>query len=134
MNNYYDLEINVLSCLIQKPTLMKILILEDKHFIKHQKLWQFMKAFYNKFETFDLILMFNVCKNKYEIIQYIEWLTKVEPAISNFDKYQKQLIELYNQKQDERDKIKRIYELANDLYVGRLEIDIFKNKINDIIQ
>lgn len=133
MNSYYDLEINILSCLLQKPSLMKQLKLEDKHFIKHQKLWQFMKAFYKKFQTFDLVIMFNICKNKYNIISYIEMLINVEPAISNFDKYQNQLMNLYNQKRNEKEKINKIYELANELYVGNIELDAFKNKINEMI-
>lgn len=134
MNRYYDLEINILSCLLQKPELMKNLILEDKHFIKHQRLWQFMKSFYSKFETFDVILMFNMCKDKFRLIQYLEWLTEVEPCINNFEKYQKQLIKLYEQKQEEKIMIKLIYELSNDLYVGKIELSQYIDKVKEIIE
>lgn len=134
MKYYYDLETNVLSCLLQKPELMKDLILEDKHFVKQQRLWQFMKSFYAKFETFDLVLMFQVCKDKFRLIQYLEWLTDAEPIISNFDKYQNQLIELYEQSEKERVQINLIYEKANDLYVGKIDLDCFIREINKIIE
>ena len=125
MQQYFDLEINVLSCLLIKPELMKEIKLEDKHFIKHKQLWQFMKAFYNKFGNFDLVLMFNVAKEKYQIVQYMTWLAEVEPSVHNFSYYQEQLINLYEQKKQEKTAINHIYSLANDLYVGNIDLDKF---------
>ena len=87
-----DLEYSVLSCLLIKPELMKELRLEDKHFIKTQRMWQFMKSFYKKFETFDINLMYSICKDKYQIIDNIALLLEFEPAPSLFNEYQKQLI------------------------------------------
>ena len=69
MNKYNDLELSILSCLLQKPSLMNEVILEDKHFIKHQKIWLFMKAFYNRYKTFDIQLMYSICKDKWQIVQ-----------------------------------------------------------------
>ena len=129
MQQLYDLEINILSCLLLKPELMKDLKLEDKHFIKHQRLWQFMKAFYKRYETFDVVLMFNTCKDKYQIIKYLQWLAEVEPAPSNFYKYQDRLIELYNQNKKDRWIIEEVYRLANELYVGGIDLRSFKSKI-----
>ena len=63
MQYYYDLEINILSCILQRPQLMEKSILEDKHFIKHKKLWLFMKAVYKKFGTFDFVIMYKIIKN-----------------------------------------------------------------------
>ena len=54
--NYIDLEISILSCLLQKPELMEDTILEDKYFTKHKKIWLFMKAFYKRFNNFDITL------------------------------------------------------------------------------
>ena len=37
MNKYNDLELSILSCLLQKPSLMNEIRLEDKRFIKNLK-------------------------------------------------------------------------------------------------
>lgn len=132
MKNYYDLEINILSCLLQESKLMEHIIVEDKHFIKHKKLWVFMKAFYEKFHCFDLNLMYSVANNKFEMISYIEWLVNVEPAPSRFMKYQKQLIELYEQSKKEKWIKEQIFELANKLYVGTIDLSTFIDRLNGI--
>ena len=132
MNKYNDLELSILSCLLQKPSLMNEVILEDKHFIKHQKIWLFMKAFYKKFGNFDLTLMVNISKDKYRIIEYILWLVDKEPAPSLFNEYQKQLIIKYNELKKDKWIIEKVYELANDLYVRNLETSDFRNKVDEI--
>ena len=132
MDKYNDLEISILSCLLCKPELMNEVVLEDKHFIKHKKIWLFMKAFYNKFHNFDLALMYSVCKDKYRIIGYIEWLLKQEVLFINFNDYQKQLIDLYEENKKEKWIIEKIYSLANDLYVRSIDSNEFKNKLEDI--
>lgn len=134
MIDYYDLELNILSCLLQKPELMKQLKLEDKHFKKYQKIWQFMKSFYIKFGTFDIVLMANLCKEKFELIKYIKYLLDVEPSPSNFNLYQEQLISLYNQKKEEKEVIKYIYSLTNDLYIGNINLEDFLLKISTKMQ
>ena len=132
MNKYNDLELSVLSCLLQKPILMNKVILEDKYFVKYKKIWLFMKAFYKRFGNFDLTLMMNISKNKYRMIEYILWIIEKEPAPSLFEEYQKQLIEEYNQKKKDKWIIEQIYSLANDLMVGNVEVNDFKNKVNEI--
>lgn len=133
MNSIGDLELNIMSCLLLKPELMKDIILEDKHFTKHQRLWQFMKAFYKKFETFDVQLMYSVCKDKWHIVNYMEWLVELEPIPNNFYKYQKQLIELFHETEEEKIKIDLIYKYANDLWVRNISLEDFKNKVDEII-
>ena len=134
MNKYYDLEINILSCLLQKPDLMQKLILEDKHFVKNQRLWKFMKAFYKKFNTFDIPLMYSVCKDKFKLVMYVEWLVDVIPAPSLFEKYQQQLIELYEQTKKEKYIKEKLFELANDLYVGNIELKNYVENINYVFK
>lgn len=134
MEKYYDLEVNILSCLLQKPELMQKLILEDKHFVKNQRLWKFMKAFYKKFNTFDIPLMYSVCKDKFKLVMYVEWLVDVIPAPSLFEKYQEQLIELYEQTKKEKYIKEKLFELANDLYVGNIELENYVENINDILK
>lgn len=132
MQKYYDLEVNILSCLLQKPELMKQIKFEDKHFIKYQQLWQFMKAFYKKYGTFDLILMYNVSNNKYKIIQYMEYLINVEPCVSMFDEYQDLLIEQYNENKKEKIMKQKIFEIANELYTNNITIEEFELKLKKI--
>ena len=132
MNKYNDLELSILSCLLYKPELMEQIIVEDKHFIKHKKIWLFMKSFYDKFHNFDLTLMYSVCKDKYRIVEYIKWLLEQEIHISRFNDYQKQLIDLYKENKKEKWIIEKIYSLANDLYVRSIDSNEFKNKLEDI--
>lgn len=133
MNKYTDLELNVLSCLLIKPELMEKLRLEDKHFVKQQRLWQFMKSFYSKFKTFDSALMISVCQDKFQIIEYIMWLLELNPTPSNFEKYQERLIEMYEEEQQDKIKIQKIYNLSNELYVRKINLDDFKNELKRIM-
>lgn len=132
MNKYNDLELSILSCLLYKPELMEQIIVEDKHFIKHKKIWLFMKSFYNKFHNFDFALMYSICKDKYRIVEYIKWLLEQEIHISRFNDYQKQLIDLYDELEKEKYIIEKIYSLANDLYVRSIDSNEFKIKLDDI--
>lgn len=134
VNKTNDLEKSVLSCLLIKPKLMEQLILEDKHFIKNQRMWQFMKAFYNKFKTFDIQLMASVCKDKWQIMNYIIMLLDYEVVTCNFDKYQKQLIELYEESKKEKWIVDKIYELANNLYVRNIELKDFDYNLKKIYE
>ena len=132
MNRYGDLEINILSCLLNKPELMEQVILEDKHFIKHKKIWLFMKAFYQRFNNFDFTLMLSISKNKFRTMEYIEWLLEQNCNIPMFNEYQKQLIDLYEENQRERYLIDKIYALANDLWVKDINSSEFLIQLNDI--
>lgn len=134
MNRYDNLEMRIMSCVLVKPELMKQVFVQDKYFVKYKRLWKFLKAFYNKFETFDCTLMYSVCKDKYQILKYIEFLLEYDCSSKNFDKYQKQLIEQYEQ--NERDKIiiDKIYEWANELYVKNMPLDKFIELVNQTQQ
>lgn len=132
MQKYNDLELSILSCLLMKPSLMEQVILEDKHFIKQQKIWQFMKAFYKKFGNFDLNLMMSVSKNKYRMIEYIMWILDKEPTTAHFNEYQKHLIELYNEGKKEKWIIDKIFELSNDLLVRNIDVQNYKLRIEEI--
>ena len=129
MNKYNDLEISILSCLLLKPKLMDNIKLEDKHFIKHKRLWLFMKAFYKKFGNFDLTLMSSVADNKYQFVEYMAWLLEVEPSPSLFELYEQQLIDLYNENKKDKYIIEEVYKLANDLFVKNITTDDFKHKV-----
>ena len=130
--NYTDLEISILSCLLQRPELMENTILKDMYFVKNKKIWLFMKAFYKRFKNFDITLMMSISKNKYRMSEYICWLVEQEPAPSLFKQYEKQLIDLYNETKKEKWIIEKAYELANDLYVRNIKIEDYIDKIKEI--
>ena len=132
MDKYYDLEINILSCILQKPKLMEDIILEDKYFIKHKKLFLFLKEVYQKFGDLDLHIMYSIIKDKYHFMDYIIWLIDVEPAVSNFKKYQQQLIDLFNETKRSKYIREKIYELANNLFVKNIEVDDFRKRVDKI--
>lgn len=133
-NEINDLEMNIMSCLLIKPELMEQITLEDKHFVKHQRLWQFMKAFYNKFKTFDVQLMYSVCKDKWHIVNYMVMLLDIEVTTHNFKLYQKQLIDLYNERQNDKFIIDCVYKLANDLFVRNISVEEFKKQVDKIYE
>ena len=134
MNNYYELELDILSCLIQRPEYMKDVILEDKHFKKYLNLWQFMKSFYKAYGNFDLVLMTSVTKNKSSLLQYIMVLIDREPAPSNFKRYQEQLIKMYNEPKKEQYIVYKINQLTNDLNFGQLKVKDFKFKLEEVLK
>lgn len=134
MNKYNDLEMSILSCLLLRPKYMESLIIEDKHFIKHKKLWMFMKEFYNKFHNFDITLMCSINKNSYKMINYIIMLLDVTPTPILCLEYQQQLIDLYNEEKKERYKIEKIYELANSLLVRNITTKEFGLKVNEVFK
>lgn len=129
-----DIELQILSCLLLKPELMNNNKLEDKYFKHHQKIWRFMKAFYNRFKTFDSALMISVASNQYKMADYIAMLFDYEPAPSNFEKYQQRLIEEYYESQKEKWIIQRIYEASNDLIVRNINVSEFNDKLKNIYE
>ena len=134
MNKYNNLEMSILSCILLKPELMEQVIFEDKHIVSKQRLWQFMKAFYNRYKTFDIQLMYSICKDKWQIVQNIIQLLEYEPSPSLFDTYQKQLIDLYNEGKENKIKIDKVYKPANELYVRNITIEEFKKRINEVLE
>lgn len=131
MDKYSDLELDILSCLIQRPELMLNLKLEDKHFAKFKRLWLFMKSFYKRFGDFDLVLMVSSSQDRYRMGNYIEMLVDREPAPSNFEKYQNRLLELYAEKKKDLFFKERTYKLATDLYLGNINKQEFKEKLKN---
>ena len=133
MNNYNNLEMSILSCILLKPELMDEIIFEDKHIVSRQRLWQFMKAFYKRYKTFDIQLMYSICKDKWQIVENIVQLLEYEPSPSLFNIYQKQLIDLYNEGKENKIKIDKVYKLANELYVRKITLEEFKEYIKELL-
>ena len=93
-----------------------------------------MKAFYNKFHNFDFNLMLSIAKDKYRIVEYIEWLVTKEIHFCMFKEYQQQLIDLYEESKKDKYIIDKVYELANDLFVRNIEVSEFRNKVDKIYE
>lgn len=132
MDKYYDLEGSILCCLLLNPKNMDKLELEDKHFVKYKNIWAFMKEFYSKFRSFDIVLMHSVTNNKYQIVESVRLLLEKEPSASMFDKYQIQLLDLYNELKSDKYQIEQIFELANKLYVRQITVDEFDIKYREM--
>lgn len=133
MNKYYDLETSILCCFMLKPELMEVTKLEDKHFVKNQRMWQFMKSFYKKFGTFDITLMASVINDKYKLMRYVVDIFNTEPVPNRYEIYEKQLIDLYNEDEKEKWIIKRIQQETDNLWVRNINSQEFLLKINEII-
>lgn len=129
MDKYISLELDILSCLLQRPELMKEIKFDDRHIIKYKKLWLFMKSIYERYGDFDIVLMTNASQNKYRLMDFIEMLIDREPAPSKFNLYQERLIELFNETKKEKWIKEKIYKLANDLYLGSITYQDFKDKL-----
>ena len=127
-----DLELVILSCLLQKPELMEKTILEDKHFVRTQRIWKFMKAFYKKFKNFDIPLMTSVASNKYKIMEYVIVLMDIEPNPNLLEVYEKQLIELYLEKEKDKWIIDKVFSLSNDLFNRNIKVYDFKDEVEKI--
>lgn len=132
MNKYNDLELSILGCFIQKPDLLDKTKLEDKHFIKHSKIFTFFKAVYKKFGTLDFNIMYSISKNKFRIVEYMVWISEYYGFPSLYELYEQQLIDLYEETKKNKYIIEKIYDLANDLYVRNLEVNEFRNKVEEI--
>lgn len=128
-----ELEKVIISCVLQKPELMKDERLKDDLFVNNQKLWQFLKATYKKFGTLDSNLMFSIVANKYNYIGMLNEMIDIEPMPSNFDWYIKQLIDLRNEEEIETRKINAIFNMANDLLLRNMTLKEFKDKVVNML-
>ena len=133
MKDYYELEDIVLSCILLKPELIKKDI-NEKYFVKNKRMYKFMKTFYERYQCFDIPLMYNVCRDKVRIYYNIEKLVLVECNIDCFDKYCELLKQKYNIKKEERVIINTISDLTDKLLVGSITLQEFVKNINLIIK
>lgn len=129
-----NLEMTIMSCLLQKPELMQNPRLTDDLFQNQQKLWQFMKAVYKKFGCFDLNLMYNNVRNKYNYIGMITELIDIEPVPSNIEYYIDELIRTKNEDETERHRANAIFSLAHDLIQRNITSKEFKEKVDKMFQ
>lgn len=136
MSEYKKLELAIIQCLKINPELNDELIVEEKHFKNYFRLFKFMQAFYKKYKNYDFILMYSVCKDKKDLLHYIEVLTNFDDIvqISQFKNYQKRLIELSEETEKDKYTILKIYDLTNELIVRNITVDDFKKKLEEIYE
>lgn len=141
--NKYDLELNIMACLLLKPELMEgvktekgeyKIIVKDDDFKKHKKMWRFLNAVYEKFGTFDINLIYSVCREKYKVAQYLETLVLMEPTPCNFMKYQERLIEQNKEEKETVELIDEILRNTNHLETRSITLEAYKNKMNKIFE
>ena len=130
MNN--DLELSILSCLLQKPELMEEVILEDKHFKNNYKLWKFMQSFYKKFHNFDITLMCSVVDKRYKLMDYVKVLIDIEPNPNIFKQYQEQLLRAFLDTERDKYIVGKVFGLANDLVTRNVTTSDFKTMVDEI--
>lgn len=136
MSEYKKLELAIIQCLKINPKLNDELIVEEKHFKNYFRLFKFMQIFYKKYKSYDYILMYSVCKEKKDLLHYIEILTNFNDVvqISQFSNYQKRLIELSEEAEKDKFTILKIYDLTNELIVRNITVKEFKDKLNEIYE
>lgn len=134
MNKYNDLEMSIISCFIQKPDLIKKIDGKEDYFIKHKKLILFLQAVYKKFGTFNLDLLFSVCKQEYKLLYYIEWLIQLEPVPNQIDLYIQELEELRIESKKNKWIREKIYSLSTELYIKNITIEEFNDKLKKIYE
>ena len=97
--NHYDdrLEKAILSCVLQKPSLINESYLEPKHFLNNDnsKFYKFCQIFYKQTNNLDINLMNTKMKNKDRFLDYYMELINIEPSASLFYNYQEKQEEVY---------------------------------------
>ena len=101
----YDIELNILACIVMKPELINELFIELSCFEDsyNKKILSFFKIFYDKYKCLDLTLMAERLskKNQDEASKFVVYYTELLdllPTPSMFYEYQQELIENYKTK------------------------------------
>lgn len=127
-----NMELNIMCCLLLKPTLMEQLIIEDSEFKNYKRLWKFLKAFYNRFKNFDIELMVSVCNDKYQILEYAEMIMERQATTAHFEDYQHRLLELNRKQKYESFFSEKIYEYLFELDTEQINTEEFVKKTNEL--
>lgn len=127
-----NMEMCIMACLFIQPELMENVFVEDKHFTKHKRMWKFMRTFYEKFKTFDINVMYSVCKDKWHIMNYIEELMYVDAYPCYFKQYQERLIEIYNDTEKEKFIREKVYDDATELLLCKITSEEFKSRVEKV--
>ena len=132
-----DYEESILSCLLQKPSLMNELIVSENDFYKYRRIFRYFKLFYETFNCLDLVLMVNKIKsdNRHILVEAFDKLIDFEPTPKHFKLYQEGLLE-YNKEHLQELKKERagndIIELTLKLSNKQIILGEYFKKIEEI--
>lgn len=126
MYDYGELEIEVLACIWANPKVLERTKLENKHFKNNAKIFIFMKEFYKKFGFFDNEMMCKSSKDRYKYSDYFALISQIEPVGTQYDKYERLLIELYEETKQEKWLREKTFELATSFYLKNINSKQFK--------
>lgn len=96
----YDVENNLISCILQKPSLINEMFIDLSCFRSdlNKRMIMFFKEFYNKNKNLDISLMVEEMKTeeqKNKFINYYVEMIDITPSPSLFYEYQQKMIDIY---------------------------------------
>ena len=96
----YDVENNLISCILQKPSLINEMFIDLNCFRSdlNKRMIMFFKDFYNKNKNLDVSLMVEEMKTeeqKNKFINYYVEMIDITPSPSLFYEYQQKMIDIY---------------------------------------
>ena len=96
----YDVENNLISCILQKPSLINEMFIDLNCFRSdlNKRMIMFFKDFYNKNKNLDVSLMVEEMKTEEQKNRFINYYVKmidVTPSPSLFYEYQQKMIDIY---------------------------------------
>ena len=96
----YDVENNLISCILQKPSLINEMFIDLSCFRSdlNKRMIMFFKDFYNKNKNLDISLMVEEMKTeeqKNKFINYYVEMIDITPSPSLFYEYQQKMIDIY---------------------------------------
>ena len=96
----YDVENNLISCILQKPSLINEMFIDLNCFRNdlNKRMIMFFKDFYNKNKNLDISLMVEEMKTeeqKNRFINYYVEMIDITPSPSLFYEYQQKMIDIY---------------------------------------
>lgn len=96
----YDVENNLISCILQKPSLINEMFIDLSCFRSdlNKRMIMFFKDFYNKNKNLDISLMVEEMKTeeqKNRFINYYVEMIDITPSPSLFYEYQQKMIDIY---------------------------------------
>lgn len=96
----YDVENNLISCILQKPNLINEMFIDLSCFRSdlNKRMIMFFKDFYNKNKNLDISLMVEEMKTeeqKNRFINYYVEMIDITPSPSLFYEYQQKMIDIY---------------------------------------
>lgn len=150
--NEFDVEKNLLACLLSKPQLIEDLYIEDCCFMdnENRQVLNFFKSFYQKYKHLDLTLMvsaFPTQEKQSKMVNFIAPLVSLNVIPSYFYDYQERLQENYrnyhismivdNYKKNlinQEELIEQLNEIYNRNLVVKKKNKISPNEMLDIVR